>query len=72
MVTHRLQDAFTMATHYYDSAAKEIRPLVGAHGEPKVNLETTFVILKDGKVIFDGSAPELARSSDEYIREYIA
>jgi len=71
-VTHRLQDAFTMATNYYDTAAKEMRPLVGANGEPKVNLETTFVILKDGKVIFDGSAPELARTSDEYIREYIA
>ena len=72
MVTHRLQDAFTMATHYFDTKANEMRPLVGAHGEPKVNLETTFVILKDGKVIFDGNAPELARTSDEYIREYIA
>jgi len=72
MVTHRLQDAFTMATHYYDTATKQMRPLVGEHGEPKVNLETTFVILKDGKVIFDGNAPELAASHDEYIREYIA
>ncbi len=72
MVTHRLQDAFTLASHYYDSAAKEMRPLLGAHGEPQINLDTTFVILKDGKVIFDGNAPELARSSDEYIREYIA
>ncbi len=72
MVTHRLQDAFTMATHYYDTTANQMKPLVGAHGEPKVNLETTFVILKDGKVIFDGNAPELANSHDEYIREYIA
>ena len=72
MVTHRLQDAFTMATHYYDSEAKGMRPLEGAKGQPKINLETTFVILKDGKVIFDGNAPELARSDDEYIREYIA
>lgn len=72
MVTHRLQDAFTMATHYYDTAANQMKPLAGAHGEPKINLETTFVILKDGKVIFDGNAPELARTPDEYIREYIA
>ena len=28
--------------------------------------------MKDGKVIFDGNAPELARTNDEYIREYIA
>ena len=72
MVTHRLQDAFTMATHYYDTAANQMKPMVGARGEPKVNLDTTFVILKDGKVIFDGNAPELASSHDEYIREYIA
>lgn len=72
MVTHRLQDAFTMATHYFDTGANQMRPLLGTHGEPKVNLETSFVILKDGKVIFDGNAPELAASHDEYIREYIA
>jgi phospholipid/cholesterol/gamma-HCH transport system ATP-binding protein len=72
MVTHRLQDAFTMASHYYDSAAHEMRPLCGPNGEHRVNLETTFVILKDGRVIFDGNAPELAASGDEYIREYIA
>lgn len=72
LVTHRLQDAFTMASHYYDSQAHEMRPILGVHGKRTVNLETTFVILKDGKVIFDGSAPELAASGDEYIREYIA
>ena len=72
MVTHRLQDAFTMASHYYDSDAHEMRALRGPKGERRVNLETTFVILKDGRVIFDGTAPELADSGDEYIREYIA
>ena len=72
MVTHCIQDAFTMASHYYDSAAKEMRPLRGPNGEKRVNLETSFVILKDGQVLFDGNAPELARSQDEYIREYIA
>ncbi len=68
MVTHRLQDAFTMATHYFDTQANEMRPLP----EHQVNLETTFIILRDGKVIFDGTAPELAQSKDEYIREYIS
>lgn len=72
MVTHRLQDAFTMATHYFDTKTNQMRPLLGPRGESQVNLETTFVILKDGKVIFDGNAPELAASHDEYIREYIA
>jgi phospholipid/cholesterol/gamma-HCH transport system ATP-binding protein len=68
LVTHRLQDAFTMATHYFDTQANEMRPLP----DNKVNLDTTFVILRDGKVIFDGTTLELARSRDEYIREYIS
>ncbi len=68
MVTHRLQDAFTMATHYFDRASNQMRPL----GPEKVNLETTFLLLRDGKIIFDGTTPELAQSRDEYIREYIA
>ena len=31
-----------------------------------------FLILRDGKVIFDGDVHELAQSKDEYIREYIS
>ena len=29
-------------------------------------------MLRDGKVIFDGDAHELAQTKDEYIREYIS
>jgi ABC-type transporter Mla maintaining outer membrane lipid asymmetry ATPase subunit MlaF len=31
-----------------------------------------FLILRDGKIIFDGDVHELAASRDEYIREYIS
>jgi phospholipid/cholesterol/gamma-HCH transport system ATP-binding protein len=69
LVTHRLQDAFTMATHYFDRKANEMRPLPpGARGE----VPMAFLILRDGKVIFDGDAHELAQSKDEYIKEYIS
>jgi len=68
LVTHRLQDAFTMATHYFDTQANQMRPL----SNHQVNLDTTFIILRDGKIIFDGTTLELAHSKDEYIREYIA
>jgi len=69
LVTHRLQDAFTMATHYFDLKANEMRPLPpGARGE----IPMGFLILHDCKVIFDGNAHELAQSKDEYIREYIS
>jgi phospholipid/cholesterol/gamma-HCH transport system ATP-binding protein len=69
LVTHRLQDAFTMATSYFDVQANQMRPLPrGAQAEVK----TSFVILRDGKVIFDGDAAALTSTRDEYIKEYIA
>lgn len=68
LVSHRLQDAFTMATHYFDRAQNRMAPVTGAH----IDTRTSFLVLRDGKVIFDGSAHELASSRDEYIREYIS
>ena len=69
LVTHRLQDAFIMATHYFDRKANQMRPLPpGEHGE----VPMSFLILREGKVILDGDAAELAHSKDEYIREFIS
>lgn len=69
MATHRLQDAFTMATHQFDPKTNQMVSL------PKGKLcdvPMSFLILRDGKVIFDGDAHQLATSRDEYIREYIS
>ena len=69
MVTHRLQDAFTMATHQFDKATNQLVVLPkGQRGE----VPMSFLILRDGKVIFDGDAQQLAASRDYYIREYIS
>ncbi len=68
LVTHRLQDAFVMATHYFDTEANQMRPLAeGANAD----VNTKFLILRDGRIIFDGTATELAHSRDPYIRQYI-
>jgi len=69
LVTHRLQDAFIMATHYFDRKTNHMQPLPpGAQSEVPMG----FLILRDGKIIFDGDAHELAQTRDEYIREYIS
>lgn len=69
MVTHRLQDAFVMATHCFDRKTNRMQPLPpGTRGEVPMG----FLILRDGKIIFDGDAHELSQTKDEYIREYIA
>ncbi len=69
LVSHRLQDAFTMATHCFDRTTGHMQPIsAGAQAE----VPMTFLLLRDGKVVFDGSAQELARSEDPYIREYFS
>jgi phospholipid/cholesterol/gamma-HCH transport system ATP-binding protein len=69
LVTHRLQDAYIMATHCFD---KKLNRMVPIGAGSKTDVQTTFVILRDGKVIFDGAAAALVNTRDQYIREYIA
>jgi phospholipid/cholesterol/gamma-HCH transport system ATP-binding protein len=69
LVTHRLQDAFTMATHQFDTQTNQLRAL--PQGQ-YCDVPMSFLILRDGKVIFDGDIHQLAHTKDEYIREYIS
>jgi phospholipid/cholesterol/gamma-HCH transport system ATP-binding protein len=69
LVTHRLQDAFTMATHQFDQQTNQMRAL--PRGQ-YCDVPMSFLILRDGKVIFDGDVRQLTRTKDEYIREYIS
>jgi len=69
LVTHRLQDAFTLATHHFDSEVNQMRKL--EPGSP-IKVGTSFLMLREGHIIFDGTLPELVNSRDSYIREYIS
>jgi len=69
LVTHRLQDAFTMANHYFDAKTNHMRPVPPGG---RIEVPLTFLILREGKVIFDGDLGALAQTQDDYIREYIS
>jgi phospholipid/cholesterol/gamma-HCH transport system ATP-binding protein len=69
LVTHRLQDAFTMATHQFDPTNNTLRVL--PRGQ-YCDVPMSFLILREGKVIFDGDIRQLAHTKDEYIREYVS
>lgn len=69
LVTHRLQDAFTMGTHYFDRKENKMKPLP-PHTRAEVPMG--FLILRDGKIIFDGDLKALRETPDPYIREYIS
>lgn len=69
LVTHRLQDAFIMATHEFNQATNRMEPLPkGSDRE----LNTNFIVLRDAHIVFEGNATELVHSDDEYIREYLS
>jgi phospholipid/cholesterol/gamma-HCH transport system ATP-binding protein len=69
LVTHRLQDAFTMATHRFGHDQNQMIPVPpGGDWDSK----TSFLVLKDGKKLFEGDAAEIANSDSEYIREYLS
>jgi phospholipid/cholesterol/gamma-HCH transport system ATP-binding protein len=69
LVSHRLQDGFMLASHYYDPETNRMRAV---DGKPMRDVHTSFMVLREGKVIFDGTALELGRVQDPYIREYIS
>lgn len=69
LVSHRLQDGFMLASHYYDPVTNTMRAV---DGRPMRDVHTSFMILKDGKVIFDGTAHDLGEIHDPYIKEYIS
>jgi phospholipid/cholesterol/gamma-HCH transport system ATP-binding protein len=67
LVTHRLQDAFTMCSHRFDSAKNAMVPLPKGDSDPN----TTFLMLNEGRLIFDGSLYDLVHSQDPFVREFL-
>ena len=67
MVTHRLQDAFTMCTHRFDAEKDAMVKLPEGETDPN----TTFLMMNEGKMIFDGSLHELVHSEDPFVREFL-
>ncbi len=67
LVTHRLQDAFTMCSHRFDPDQSGMVPLASGETDPN----TTFLMLNEGRLIFDGSLQDLVNSEDEFVREFL-
>jgi phospholipid/cholesterol/gamma-HCH transport system ATP-binding protein len=68
VVTHRLQDAFVLAMHHFDLAQNKMVLLPPHQTDPN----TSFLMLHQGRLVFDGTTTELIHSSDPFIKEYIS
>src|SRR5580658_3329336 len=67
LVTHRLQDAFTLSTHRFDAELGSMTPLP----EGRFDTGTTYMMLEEGCLIFDGSLHELVHSENSFVREFL-
>jgi phospholipid/cholesterol/gamma-HCH transport system ATP-binding protein len=67
LVTHRLQDAFTLCSHRFDPECGCMVPLPKGETDPN----TSFLMLNDGRLIFDGSLRELVRCEDPFVKEFL-
>jgi phospholipid/cholesterol/gamma-HCH transport system ATP-binding protein len=72
LVTHRLQDAFVLATHRFDSASKGMQLIPKDGPDHGIDPGTKFLILNEGKVVFHGTTEELVHSEDPWIKNYLA
>ena len=68
VVTHRLQDAFTLATHEYDVQEHTMKPIPNKGIDPK----TKFLVLNEGKIVFDGTTMDLVHTDDPWLKEYLS
>jgi phospholipid/cholesterol/gamma-HCH transport system ATP-binding protein len=71
LVTHRLQDAFMLATHRFDPATGGMKP-IPKDSNDGIDPGTNFMLLHDGGVAFQGSTEDLVHSTDPWIKEYLS
>ena len=69
LVTHQLRDAFFIATQ---EAVQQGDTVDFAHAGPAKMEEAEFMMLKDGFIIFEGTAEELRASTDPYIQAFLS
>jgi phospholipid/cholesterol/gamma-HCH transport system ATP-binding protein len=71
VVTQRLQDAYELANYVFSTEKQTLISL--PPGSPAASLPPTrFLLLRDGRVYFQGNELELARSPDPYLRKFLA
>ena len=69
-VTHRLQDIEVLASEYV--VRDDYGNLIFEHeGDKMCLVNTKFIMLKDGNIIFSGSDEEMRNSRDPYIRKFL-
>jgi phospholipid/cholesterol/gamma-HCH transport system ATP-binding protein len=67
IVSHRFQDGHIMANFRYNSESKRLERI--PDGSP-LRLRTRFIVMREGRIVFEGSESELDASTDPYIAKF--
>src|SRR5499427_1569711 len=72
LATHRLQDGFALANFFFDAESNRVLPNE-KKPQPRAEMDsnTRFVVLRDGKVFFEGSTEDLAAAKDPYLKRFL-
>ena len=68
MVTHRYQDGNLVANFRYNSEQGRLEPAQNGAGR---RARTTFMVLREGRLIFEGDQDRLESSSDPYVLKFV-
>jgi phospholipid/cholesterol/gamma-HCH transport system ATP-binding protein len=68
VVTHQLQDAFFIATH--QALRADGHSIIPA--DDRTSEEAEFIMLKDGRIYFEGCARELRSTTDPYLKTFLS
>jgi phospholipid/cholesterol/gamma-HCH transport system ATP-binding protein len=71
VVTHRLQDAFTLANFVFSPRRQTLVPREEL-GQAAGAAATRFVVLRDGSVYFEGAQKDLVKADNPYLRKFLA
>jgi phospholipid/cholesterol/gamma-HCH transport system ATP-binding protein len=69
LVTHQLRDAFYIATHRAVRENGEIRIV---RADDRKESEAEFLMLRDGRLVFEGDADTLRSSQDAYLQTFLS
>jgi phospholipid/cholesterol/gamma-HCH transport system ATP-binding protein len=69
IVTHQLRDAFFIATHAAEHVNGQLRFAPASASQAEA---TEFIMLRDGKIVFEGPADALRGSKDEYLQTFLS
>jgi phospholipid/cholesterol/gamma-HCH transport system ATP-binding protein len=69
LVTHQLRDAFYVATH---RAVRENGKIRIVPADDKKESEAEFLMLRDGRLVFEGDSDTLRHSGDSYLQTFLS